>query len=127
MISLYFFPLPIITSLHWPLIYSLTIYSLSPSDLDGFGISNIIKDSIQSVEERCNIYSIIGASVLRYGSQIPNAPTSSMKEGKSSRPSTSSNRKKNSPRTRAQTAVGSNTQQYNVGIAQQFNVFITLF
>lgn len=92
----------------------MTLHSVSPTALDGFEISDIVKDSVRSIEERCNIFSIIGSSVLRYGSHIPNPPLppTSTKEQKANRPSTTPNRKKNATRNRAQTAAAvSNSQQ----------------
>lgn len=93
--------------------------------MDGFGISNIIKESLQSIEDRCNIYSIIGSSVLRYGSNISNSLPPPIKDIKS-RPSTTPNRKRISPRSRAQTTI-SNNQQVNLNGSLKVVYFIYLF
>lgn len=70
--------------------------SVCPESLDGFGTKDFLETSLQSMEERCSVYSIIGSSVLRYGT----VPASSLELSLVSK---EGNRKKSPDRSRAQT------------------------
>jgi hypothetical protein len=97
---------PSLTSLSLPHRHAPSPFvSLPPESLEGFGTSDLVQSSLESLEERCSVYSIVASSVLRYGT----LPMTSAVEQKTTRKVTKV--KPSGSKTRAQTVTTMNVNR----------------
>lgn len=88
--------------------------SLSPESFEGFGTMELVQSSLESFEERCSVYSIVGSSVLRYGTipatSIPQTRVTKLKPSAKTRAQTMNMNRK--PRGDSNTAIERVSESY---------------